>query len=67
VKSLEQSAQDNPPDIIGLASNLDLDNELITFIIFFLAKYFNDKYGTETYFIMNFNKIMTTFNVFHIL
>jgi hypothetical protein len=66
VNSLKQSAQDNPPNIIGLASNLDLDNQPITFIIIFIAKYFNDKYGTETYFIMNFDKIMTTF-VFHIL
>ena len=47
---------------------IDLDNQPIIFIIILLifAKYFNEKYRIETYFIINFDKIMTMFNVSYI-
>ena len=38
VNSLKPSAQAIPPDIIGLASKLDLDNQPITFIIIFFLR-----------------------------
>jgi hypothetical protein len=33
MNSLKQSAQEDPPDDIGLAAKLDLDNQTITLII----------------------------------